>query len=40
MLVIYWPWKLRDEDVIVDGALRWSDGRLVVPTAPGLGITY
>lgn len=34
----HWPWKARDEDVIVDGALKWADGGVVVPTAPGLGI--
>ncbi|KAL4806734.1 enolase C-terminal domain-like protein [Aspergillus unguis] len=34
----HWPWKRRDEDVIVDGALRWVDGGVVVPTTPGLGI--
>lgn len=34
----HWPWKRRDEDVIVDGALKWEDGGVVVPTGPGLGI--
>lgn len=34
----HWPWKRQDEDVIVDGALRWVDGGVLVPTAPGLGI--
>ncbi|RYP22033.1 hypothetical protein DL765_001939 [Monosporascus sp. GIB2] len=34
----HWPWKRRDEDVILDGALKWADGGVVVPTAPGLGI--
>ncbi|KAJ3536406.1 hypothetical protein NM208_g5713 [Fusarium decemcellulare] len=34
----HWPWKRRDEDVVVDGALKWVYGGLVVPTAPGLGI--
>ncbi|KAK5937313.1 hypothetical protein PMZ80_010319 [Knufia obscura] len=34
----HWPWKPRDEDVIVDGALKWVDGGVDVPTAPGLGI--
>ena len=34
----HWPWKRRDEDVVVDGALKWVDGGVVVPTAPGLGI--
>ncbi|KAI9148894.1 glucarate dehydratase [Paramyrothecium foliicola] len=34
----HWPWKRRDEDVIMDGALKWVDGGVEVPTAPGLGI--
>ncbi|KAL4888509.1 enolase C-terminal domain-like protein [Aspergillus ambiguus] len=34
----HWPWKRRDEDVIVSGALKWVDGGVVVPTAPGLGV--
>jgi glucarate dehydratase len=34
----HWPWKRRDEDVIVDGALIWKDGGVVVPKAPGLGV--
>lgn len=34
----HWPWKRRDEDVVVDGAFKWQDGGVVVPTAPGLGI--
>ncbi|KAL4872829.1 hypothetical protein BDV12DRAFT_161593 [Aspergillus spectabilis] len=34
----HWPWKRRDEDVITDGALKWSDGGVVVPNAPGLGV--
>lgn len=34
----HWPWKRRDEDVVVDGALRWKDGAVIVPTAPGLGV--
>ncbi|CAH0058016.1 unnamed protein product [Clonostachys solani] len=34
----HWPWKRRDEDVIADGALKWADGALVVPTTPGLGV--
>jgi glucarate dehydratase len=32
----HWPWK--DEDVIVEGALRFVDGAIDVPTAPGLGV--
>lgn len=34
----HWPWKRHDEDVIVDGALKWADGGVIVPTASGLGI--
>ncbi|ORY58134.1 glucarate dehydratase [Pseudomassariella vexata] len=34
----HWPWKRRDEDVIVQGALRWHEGGVVVPTAAGLGV--
>lgn len=34
----HWPWKRRDEDVVVDGTLRWEDGGVVVPKAPGLGV--
>lgn len=34
----HWPWKRREEDVVVEGALEWSDGGVNVPTAPGLGI--
>ncbi|OHE97138.1 mandelate racemase/muconate lactonizing enzyme domain-containing protein [Colletotrichum orchidophilum] len=34
----HWPWKPRDEDVVVDGALEWTDGGVHVPTAPGLGV--
>jgi glucarate dehydratase len=34
----HWPWKRRDEDVVVDGALKWADGGVAVPTAPGLGV--
>jgi glucarate dehydratase len=32
----HWPWK--DEDVIVEGALRFVDGAISVPSAPGLGV--
>jgi glucarate dehydratase len=32
----HWPWK--DEDVIVDGPLRFVDGAIDVPSAPGLGV--
>ena len=34
----HWPWRRRDEDVVVDGALTWQDGGVVVPRAPGLGV--
>ncbi|KPI40546.1 putative glucarate dehydratase [Cyphellophora attinorum] len=34
----HWPWKRRDEDVVIEGALKWSNGGVIVPTAPGLGI--
>ena len=35
----HWPWKRRDEDVVVEGALEWADGGVVVvPTGPGLGV--
>ncbi|KAJ5220602.1 uncharacterized protein N7469_009489 [Penicillium citrinum] len=34
----HWPWKMKEEDVIVSGALKWSDGGVLVPTSPGLGI--
>jgi glucarate dehydratase len=32
----HWPWKT--EDVIRPGALRFADGSVRVPTAPGLGV--
>ncbi|KAJ5984711.1 Mandelate racemase/muconate lactonizing enzyme domain-containing protein [Penicillium waksmanii] len=34
----HWPWKRDGEDVIVEGALKWHDGGVAVPTAPGLGV--
>lgn len=34
----HWPWKPRDEDVIRDGAIKWVEGGVEVPTAPGLGV--
>lgn len=34
----HWPWKRPDEDVVVDGALIWQDGGVVVPKTPGLGV--
>ena len=34
----HWPWKDPEEDVVVPGALRFVDGAVPVPTAPGLGV--
>lgn len=34
----HWPWKQQDEDVIASDALKWANGGVVVPTAPGLGV--
>ena len=34
----HWPWKRRDEDVVLDGALKWAEGGVVVPKTPGLGV--
>ena len=34
----HWPWKDPDEDVVVAGTLRFVDGAVPVPTAPGLGV--
>ncbi|ADI03808.1 Mandelate racemase/muconate lactonizing protein [Streptomyces bingchenggensis BCW-1] len=34
----HWPWKRPDEDVIAPGVLRFTEGRVAVPTAPGLGV--
>jgi glucarate dehydratase len=34
----HWPWKRDEEDVIIEGALKWKDGGVAVPTAPGLGV--
>lgn len=34
----HWPWKSPEDDVIVDGAIGFSEGAVVVPTAPGLGV--
>lgn len=34
----HWPWKYPDEDVIVPGALSFTDGSVAVPTGPGLGV--
>ena len=32
----HWPWK--EEDVVVEGTLRFVDGAISVPSAPGLGV--
>lgn len=34
----HWPWKRPDEDVVVPGVLRFTDGAVPVPTSPGLGV--
>ncbi|MFI2379671.1 glucarate dehydratase family protein [Streptomyces sp. NPDC018964] len=34
----HWPWKRPDEDVVDPTPLRFTEGRLAVPTAPGLGV--
>jgi glucarate dehydratase len=34
----HWPWKAAEDDVIVPGALRFDNGAVPVPTAPGLGV--
>jgi glucarate dehydratase len=34
----HWPWKRDEEDVIIEGALKWKDGGVAVPTVPGLGV--
>ncbi|MFI5568146.1 glucarate dehydratase family protein [Streptomyces sp. NPDC051740] len=34
----HWPWKRPDEDVVDPTPLRFVEGRLAVPTAPGLGV--
>ncbi|QKW04408.1 glucarate dehydratase [Streptomyces sp. NA02536] len=34
----HWPWKRPDEDVVDPAPLRFAEGRLAVPTAPGLGV--
>ncbi|MEU7467840.1 glucarate dehydratase family protein [Streptomyces sp. NPDC044984] len=34
----HWPWKRPDEDVVDPTPLRFREGRLAVPTAPGLGV--
>ncbi|MGW6014765.1 glucarate dehydratase family protein [Streptomyces sp. NPDC055210] len=32
------PWKQPDEDVVDTGVLKFTEGRVTVPTAPGLGV--
>ncbi|MGR6964529.1 glucarate dehydratase family protein [Geodermatophilus sp. URMC 61] len=34
----HWPWKDPAEDVVVPGVLRFEEGAVAVPTAPGLGV--
>ena len=34
----HWPWKDPEEDVVVPGTLRFTDGAVAVPTTPGLGV--
>ncbi|QDI68900.1 glucarate dehydratase [Streptomyces calvus] len=34
----HWPWKRPDEDVVDPTPLTFREGRLAVPTAPGLGV--
>lgn len=34
----HWPWKRRDEDIVLDGLFKWVNGGLIVPTGPGLGV--
>jgi len=34
----HWPWKAAEDDVIVPGVLRFSEGSVAVPTGPGLGV--
>jgi len=34
----HWPWEDPAEEVIVPGALTFKNGRVEVPTAPGLGV--
>ncbi|UXN32924.1 enolase C-terminal domain-like protein [Glutamicibacter sp. M10] len=34
----HWPWKLEEDDVIVAGTLTIQDGKVQVPTGPGLGV--
>jgi glucarate dehydratase len=34
----HWPWKAAEDDVIVPGVLRFSEGAVAVPTGPGLGV--
>lgn len=34
----HWPWKKPEDDVIVPGVLSIAEGKVKVPTAPGLGV--
>ncbi len=34
----HWPWKRADEDVVDPAPLRFREGAVAVPTAPGLGV--
>ncbi|WP_369067122.1 glucarate dehydratase family protein [Kocuria carniphila] len=34
----HWPWKDKDEDIVVPGSLSFADGSVQVPTTPGLGV--
>lgn len=34
----HWPWKNPEDDVVAGSPFRFVDGRVAVPTAPGLGI--
>ncbi|GAA2273760.1 glucarate dehydratase [Streptomyces ruber] len=34
----HWPWKRPDEDVVDTTPLRFTEGSVAVPTAPGLGV--
>ena len=34
----HWPWKRAEDDVIVPGVFSFSEGKVKVPSAPGLGV--
>ncbi|RBP64979.1 glucarate dehydratase [Brevibacterium sanguinis] len=34
----HWPWKNPEDDVIMGSPFRFVDGRVAVPTSPGLGV--